>query len=32
MEKVNIVQKFAQIKESWKPHIAAELKPDGEAR
>ena len=25
MEKVNIAQKFAQIKESWKPHIAAEL-------
>src|ERR1700724_4091488 len=25
MEKVNIAQKFAHIKEAWKPHIAAEL-------
>jgi mannose-6-phosphate isomerase-like protein (cupin superfamily) len=25
MEKVNIAEKFAQIKESWKPHISAEL-------
>src|ERR1700676_5753203 len=25
MEKVNIAQKFAQIKDAWKPHIAAEL-------
>ena len=25
MEKVNIAQKFAHIKESWKPHFAAEL-------
>jgi mannose-6-phosphate isomerase-like protein (cupin superfamily) len=25
MEKVNLAQKFAQIKEYWKPYIAAEL-------
>ena len=25
MEKVNIAQKFTQIRDYWKPHIAAEL-------
>jgi mannose-6-phosphate isomerase-like protein (cupin superfamily) len=25
MEKVNLAEKFEQIKEYWKPHIAAEL-------